>query len=105
MKPAVKKARKRFEQIKPQPAACCKRCGMTQSEHNERGKSKLQIHHTMALRDHGDAGNDPSTFDTLCYWCHREWHCFWETAERSYDDFMDCPPFLQQLESGGSGQS
>ena len=101
MRPEVKRARKQFENNRPKPDGCCKRCGMSQSEHNERGRQSLQIHHTMALKDHGEAGNDPATFDTLCYWCHKEWHGWWESLSRPYAEFMDATPFLQQLESGG----
>ena len=98
MKPEVRKARSSFQKNKPDPGPVCDRCGMTQEEHNARGKGKLQIHHTMALKDHGMAGNDPSTYDSLCYWCHREWHTFWEYAGKSYDLFKSTRSFLSILE-------
>jgi 5-methylcytosine-specific restriction endonuclease McrA len=63
---------------------------MTQEEHKLLGKAKLQVHHIEAIKDNHKAATDRSNFHTLCYPCHREWHClaeiygvpYWEWFER-----------------------
>jgi len=97
MKPEVRKARKQFERIRPKPASCCDRCGMTQEEHNALGYSKLQIHHIESIKSIGSAANRPDNYQTLCKPCHDEWHKFWELAGRDYGEFFVAPPFFQSL--------
>ena len=70
---------------------------MTQEQHHAIGKGKLQIHHIRPIKELGMAANDPNNYHTLCYPCHREFHCFWEAAGRSYEDFFAAPSFFQSL--------
>lgn len=97
MREETKQARKHFDRTKPKAADTCQRCGMTQQEHNDLGKSKLQIHHIRSIKELGMAANDPSNYHTLCKPCHDEWHKFWELAGRSYQDFFTAAPFFQSL--------
>ena len=54
----------------------CRRCGMSQEEHAPL-KGKLQVHHAVPISNGGHP-TCPSNLFTLCYFCHREWHTFWE---------------------------
>ena len=97
MRDEVRRARKAFDQSKPVRASSCARCGMTQEQHNAHGKGQLQIHHIRPIRELGMAANDPSNYHTLCYFCHSEYHKFWELAKRSYEDFFAAPSFFKSL--------
>ena len=97
MREEVKKARKQFDKSRPTPAPCCDRCGMTKEMHVSLGKSSLQVHHVESIRDIGMEANRPDNYHTLCYFCHREWHCFWECAGRSYEDFFEADPFFVDI--------
>lgn len=97
MRPEVTKARKEFERRKPKPKTVCDRCGMTVEEHKALGKSNLQIHHVEAIKDVGSAANREDNYVSLTYWCHREWHTFWEPLGLSWEDFMEAVPFREQL--------
>ena len=97
MKQKAKEARKHFDKTKSEPACSCTRCGMTQQEHTDHGKGKLQIHHIQAIRDLGLEANTEENYHTLCYFCHREWHCFWEAARRPYKDFFAARSFFLDL--------
>lgn len=97
MRPEVKKARKQFERTRPKPKAVCDRCGMTAEEHKTLGKSSLQIHHVEAIREVGSRANRADNYVTLDYYCHREWHTFWEPLGLSWEDFMADTPFREQL--------
>ena len=97
MRDEVKKARKAFERSKPKPKDRCDRCGMTVEEHNALGKSKMQIHHIESIKDKGMAANAESNYVSLDYFCHREWHTFWEPLGLDWEDFMKATPFLDQL--------
>ena len=96
MRPEVKRARSRFETQKRmkklRPDTVCKRCGMSLEEHNALGKGQLQMHHVHAIEDGGDPV-DPENIHTLCYFCHKEWHTYWETFHPDYGEFMQAPPF------------
>ena len=61
---------------------------MTQAEHaafrfaGSVGKEgtqggSLERHHVVPIRE-GGAVSHPSNLYTLCFFCHREWHKFWE---------------------------
>ena len=97
MREETRRARKEFERSKPTPGPTCHRCGMTLAEHNALGKGKLQLHHIIPIRQAVSAANTAENLHTLCYWCHSEWHKFWECADRSYQDFMAAAPFFQSL--------
>jgi 5-methylcytosine-specific restriction endonuclease McrA len=73
---------------------------MTQEEHNLLGKGKLQIHHIEAIKDAPKSATDSSNFHTLCYPCHREWHCLAEIYGVPYGDwFARVPAHQLDLES------
>ena len=57
---------------------CCRRCHMDQDEHKQMRGVSLNKHHIIAVRDGGHP-TDPENLATLCYFCHQEWHEFWET--------------------------
>lgn len=74
----------------------CSRCHMTQEEHAPL-KGRLQLHHVVAIRDGGHP-TDPSNLQTLCYFCHREWHTWWErpvplASPLPWLSFMSSPPY------------
>lgn len=68
---------------------------MTQQEHNDRNRGQLQVHHIVSIKDGGS--NDESNVDTLCYWCHREYHNYWEHLGIDYESFKQAKPFLDKL--------
>lgn len=102
MREEVKKARKSFDRNRPTPATKCQRCGMTQEEHNALGRASLQIHHIRPIRELGMEANNPENYHTLCYWCHREYHTFWECADRKYEDFFEAEPFFNTVRNTGA---
>lgn len=69
----------------------CRRCGMCAEEHNQLGHGSLQRHHLIAIRDGGRA-DDPANLCTLCYFCHREWHTWWE-GHHEWPEYMDAVPY------------
>ena len=74
----------------------CRRCHITQEEHAPL-KGNLQLHHVRAIRDGGHP-TDRSNLQTLCYFCHREWHTFWErpkdlASPLPWPAFMSSPPY------------
>ena len=87
MRPEVKEARKRFELAKRNGklhmGSVCSRCGDT---------DRLSLHHVVPLKDGGDPV-DPSNLATLCHYCHREWHVFWEHLRPDYQAFSEATPF------------
>eukprot|EP00966_Prymnesium_polylepis_P147424 3405312-Prymnesium_polylepis.1 len=84
------------------PDSLCRRCGMSQEEHTPL-HGKLQKHHIIALRDGGHP-TDRSNLYTLCQYCHREWHLYWErTADLCQVDwaaYMAATPHRQAVKSG-----
>lgn len=98
MKEVVREARKSFDKVsKYHRAAKCCRCGMTAEEHREYGYGQLQVHHRRSIRELGEKANDPKNYDTLCKFCHDEWHKFAEKLDMSYEDWFKLKPFLNQL--------
>lgn len=78
---------------KQRPDAQCRRCGMTQEEHAPL-RGALQKHHLVAIRDGGHQ-TDPSNLFTLCHYCHKEWHTFWEEPSGDWPSYFDAPPRCQ----------
>lgn len=74
------------------PGDHCARCGMHVSEHkNQWGKGMLQLHHIKPISQCVDEGilnpqwvNSKDNLDSLCYFCHREWHTFGEPLGMNY---------------------
>jgi predicted HNH restriction endonuclease len=100
MRESVKEARKAFDKVsKYHRAPCCARCGMTAAEHLEYGYGQLQVHHKQPIRELGSAANDPKNYDTLCKFCHDEWHKFAEKLSMSYGEWFKLEPFLNQLKA------
>ena len=94
----VTKARKSFDRVsKYHRAESCARCHMTQEQHNQYGYKQLQVHHRVPIRDAGSAANNPNNYDTLCKFCHDEWHKFAEKAGMSYQEWFEREPFFLQL--------
>lgn len=87
MRPEVREARKRFESAKRngklRQRDHCSRCGET---------DRLSLHHVVSLEQGGDPV-EQSNLDTLCYYCHREWHVFWENLRPDYRAFKAATPF------------
>lgn len=78
----------------------CRRCHITQAEHAPL-KGKLQLHHVVAIRDGGHP-TDPSNLLTLCYFCHREWHTWFErpadlVSPLPWSTFMSSPPYWKAV--------
>ena len=75
----------------------CRRCGMSQDDHTQFGKGKLQLHHLVAIRDGGHP-SDPSNLHTLCYFCHQEWHTWWE-GKCDWLAFMAASPYWKLVKN------
>lgn len=98
MREEVKKARKEFDKVsKYHRADRCVRCQMTEEQHNRYGYKQLQVHHRVPIRELGSKANDPSNYDTLCKFCHDEWHKFAEKLGMDYMVWFERTPFLEQL--------
>jgi predicted HNH restriction endonuclease len=97
MREEVKKARKAFQRQRIQPDCKCARCGMSQEQHTANGKGKLQIHHVESISKIGMAANRADNYMTLCRWCHREWHVFYEEAGISWEDFWASEVFRDSI--------
>ena len=69
----------------------CRRCGMGANEHALLGCGRLQKHHVIAIRDGGHP-HDPANLHTLCHFCHREWHTWWED-HHEWSAYMAAIPF------------
>ena len=74
---------------KAAPETQCRRCGM----HACLGRGQLEKHHAVAIRDGGHP-HDPANLHTLCYFCHREWHTWWEGA-LGWSAYMGAEPYCQ----------
>eukprot|EP00966_Prymnesium_polylepis_P171323 3960356-Prymnesium_polylepis.1 len=89
-----------YRAIPPDPL--CRRCGMVQEEHWPL-HGTLQKHHIIALRDGGHP-TDPSNLYTLCQYCHREWHLYWERTPElvrlDWAAYMAATPHLYAVKSG-----
>ena len=55
----------------------CRRCGITRDGHTALGRGPLEKHHVLPICDGGHP-TDPDNLFTLSYFCHREWHTWWE---------------------------
>ena len=77
------------------PDTQCRRCGMTDYEHRQYAGGQLEKHHVVALRDGGHP-TDPSNLHTLCYFCHKEWHTWWE-GEYQWTTYMATAPYWQAV--------
>jgi hypothetical protein len=88
-----KQQRRRTAHIVPEDR--CHRCGMTQEEHSPL-RGRLEKHHAVPLSAGGHP-TDPSNLHTLCYFCHREWHTFWE-GRADWQTYMSATPFCQVVQ-------
>ena len=81
-------AEKKFAKLPTEPQ--CRRCGISKDELApfDRG---LEKHHVIAIADGGHP-SDPSNLLTLCYFCHREWHTWWE-GYHEWPGFMAATPY------------
>jgi len=73
------------------PEDSCRRCGMDQEEHTRLDRGKLNKHHVIAVRDGGHM-TDPDNLYTLCYFCHKEWHTWWEALGHDCSAYMAAQP-------------
>lgn len=117
MRPEVSALRKNYEtkrknrKLFPQDTCC--RCGMHVSEHKHQwGKQLLQLHHVKPIATCVDEGlldpeivNGPENVDTLCYFCHREYHTFAEPLEVPYLEWRSSPPVFDQMGRVSLGDS
>lgn len=69
----------------------CRRCGIDLDELAQLGRGSLEKHHVIAVRDGGHP-HDPGNLHTLCYFCHREWHTWWE-GHYEWPEYMAAMPF------------
>ena len=95
MREEVRKARKQYELArrnrKVKADSVCKRCGMTQAQHEELGRGSLQLHHIVPLSEGGHP-TDPENLITLCAWCHKDWHQFAEELGATWDEWWPLEP-------------
>ena len=89
--------RRQYEAIAPEQE--CFRCGMTQAEHTPL-RGSLNKHHAVPVRDGGSS--DPSNLLTLCHYCHREWHTWWED-NYEWQAYMAAKPYCQTVKDGTNG--
>lgn len=109
MRPEVAQLRKNYESKRKMkklyPQEWCSRCGMHVSEHNHRwGKSLMQLHHIKPISKCVDEGivdpefvNSHENVDSLCYYCHREYHTFAEPLEIPYLEWKSTPSVFDQM--------
>ena len=109
MRPEVKALRSDYERRRRRkelyPQDTCARCGMHVSEHKERwGKSLMQLHHIKPIATCVDEGqldpdwvNSTENVDSLCYFCHREFHTFVEPLEVDYEEWKQTPSVFDQM--------
>jgi len=93
--PTLSKTRRAY--ARQRPDAQCRRCGMTQEEHGPL-RGTLQKHHLVAVRDGGHP-TDPSNLFTLCHYCHKEWHTFWE-EHSDWPSYFQATPRCQLVKQG-----
>jgi predicted HNH restriction endonuclease len=117
MRPEIKRLRSNYETKRKMrkifPADSCNRCGMHTSEHRHAwGKGLLQLHHIKPISECVDEGildpdfvNSPDNVDTLCYFCHREYHTFAEPLKIPYLEWRAKPPMFDQLGRVSVGDS
>lgn len=96
-------SRRRMRKLVPAPN--CQRCGISLTDAKSLGRG-LDLHHIRSISDCVDAGvTDPDVVNinenlhTLCYWCHREWHTYWETFRPDYDKYFNATPFHTTLQT------
>ena len=74
----------------------CQRCALTADEHFHLKRGKLEKHHVVALHEGGHV-SDPANLYTLCHFCHREWHTYWEgngnRPESEWPEYMAATPY------------
>ena len=90
--------KRRLKELVPQGS--CERCGRSQAECKDYGR-QLELHHIKSLKDCVDEGlkdknwiNSYDNLHTLCYWCHKEWHGWWEIFRPEYEAYFKSPPFM-----------
>lgn len=95
------------------PADTCARCGMHCSEHkNKWGKGLMQLHHIKSISACVDAGildpefvNSIANIDSLCYFCHKEWHTFAEALGKDYEQWKQTESVMDQMGREDLGDS
>lgn len=60
--------------------------------------STLVQHHLVAVRDGGHR-TDPSNLLTLCHYCHKEWHSFWE-GHADWQTYFHATPRCRLVKQG-----
>ena len=78
-----------FRKAKAEPQ--CRRCGITREEHLQIKRGPLEKHHVVPIVQGGHP-SDPSNMLTLCYFCHKEWHTWWERSS-DWPAYMAAEPF------------
>ena len=109
MRPEVQQLRKNYETKRKNrklfPKDVCSRCGMHVSEHQHKwGKALLQLHHVKPISQCVDEGqtdpefvNSHENVDTLCYFCHREFHTFAEPLGIPYLEWRATESVLDRM--------
>jgi hypothetical protein len=83
------------------------------SEHNHRwGKGLMQLHHVKPISECVDEGildpevvNSKENVDSLCYFCHREYHTFAEPLGVPYLEWKAQRPVFDQMGRQSLGTS
>lgn len=117
MRPEVNQLRRNYETKRKNrslfPKDTCSRCGMHVSEHKHKwGKQLLQLHHVKPISQCVDEGmtdpdfvNSHENVDTLCYFCHREYHTFAEPLEVPYLEWRATEPVFDRMGRESLGDS
>jgi predicted HNH restriction endonuclease len=117
MRPEVTRLRGNYETRRKNrvlfPDEWCSRCGMHVSEHNHRwGKGLMQLHHVKPISECVDEGildpevvNSKENVDSLCYFCHREYHTFAEPLGVPYLEWKAQRPVFDQMGRQSLGTS
>ena len=117
MRPEVKVLRGNYESRRKNkklyPSETCSRCGMHYSEHMYHwGKGLMQLHHVKPINVCVDEGildpdfvNSKENVDSLCYFCHREYHTFAEPLGIPYEEWKRSPSVLDQMGRVSLGDS
>lgn len=115
MRPEVQSLRRNYESRRKSkklyPKEYCSRCGMHVSEHNHKWDKKLlQLHHVKPISVCVDEGildpnfvNSHENVDTLCYFCHREYHTFAEPLQIPYLEWRQTESVFDRLGRQSTG--
>lgn len=69
----------------------CRRCGITKDGHAALGRGPLEKHHVLPISEGGHPF-DPANLFTLCFFCHQEWHDWWE-GQHAWAEYLSAEPY------------